>query len=475
MGLSKKFILFGIILILTFSSFLFIYYYNIKEILLEDRRMATRNLVQTATGIINRYVNLEKNGSLSRQKAQEQARLAIKELRYNRSDYFWINDMNARIVMHPIKPDLDGKDLTNFEDPFGKYIFQEFVNVVKHQGSGYVDYYWPKPGEDAPVAKISYVSGISEWGWVIGTGIYIQDVAEKTLQVFIMIFIPAVLVILFVGIGSFVFLKSTIRQISNVNVSLAKISNEQETLSHNLLKISQSLSENSSRNASSLEDVSASLVEISSLINLNAKSSEKLDELAKNTEQTAAGGDKVLSSIIESINDIKTENHNVEKVTEVVEGIAFQTNLLALNAAVEAARAGEEGKGFSVVAQAVRDLAQKSKMATEDITKIIKSNVEKSTKGAEMAEKSSIHIKDILKSSKNVASLVSEITSATKESASAVNGITKSIHDVDHLTQNNAQVSGEAKDISYQLSNQVGKLRKNAHSLNTIVKGSNNV
>jgi diguanylate cyclase (GGDEF)-like protein/PAS domain S-box-containing protein len=97
-------------------------------------------------------------------------------MRYDGSEYFWINDLQPRMVMHPVMPELDGKDLSDFTDPNGKRLFVEFVDTVRKSGAGFVEYLWPKPGLTQPVPKISYVKGFSPWGWVIGSGIYIDDV-----------------------------------------------------------------------------------------------------------------------------------------------------------------------------------------------------------------------------------------------------------------------------------------------------------
>ena len=103
----------------------------------------------------------------------------IKGLRYEGQEYLWINDMKPVMVMHPFKPELDGKDLAGFKDPNGKALFVAFVDVVKAKGAGYVDYLWPKPGASAPVPKVSYVQGFAPWGWLIGSGIYVDDVEAQ--------------------------------------------------------------------------------------------------------------------------------------------------------------------------------------------------------------------------------------------------------------------------------------------------------
>jgi methyl-accepting chemotaxis protein len=115
----------------------------------------------------------------------EKKRLAagyVAEMRYNESDYLWINDMEPRMVMHPFKPSLNGKDLTGFKDPNGKALFVEFVKVCRQSGEGTVDYLWPKPGHDQPVAKLSYVKLFKPWNWVIGTGVYLEVAEQRFME-----------------------------------------------------------------------------------------------------------------------------------------------------------------------------------------------------------------------------------------------------------------------------------------------------
>jgi methyl-accepting chemotaxis protein len=104
----------------------------------------------------------------------------VAALRYGSNDYFWINDMQPRMVMHPMKPELNGSDLSTNKDPNGKTLFVDFVNVVKKDGAGFVSYEWPKPGFNQPQPKLSYVVGFAPWNWVIGTGVYIDDLNAQT-------------------------------------------------------------------------------------------------------------------------------------------------------------------------------------------------------------------------------------------------------------------------------------------------------
>ncbi|MDA9441399.1 chemotaxis protein [Bradyrhizobium sp. CCBAU 51745] len=149
---------------------------TLRSQMIADRQAKTQHMVDVGYGILAHYQKLESDGKLTREQAQAGAMAEIKSLRYDKVEYFWINDMAPKMIMHPIKPELDGKDLAAMKDPSGNALFVGFVDVVKKQGAGFYSYLWPKPGFEQPVAKISYVKGFTPWGWIIGTGIYLDDV-----------------------------------------------------------------------------------------------------------------------------------------------------------------------------------------------------------------------------------------------------------------------------------------------------------
>ncbi len=164
--------LFLVIMAAALTSSLFNSYQGMER----ERKTGLESMTLTSIGILDQYYRMEQNGTLTREAAQQQAKATIAAMRYdNGNGYFWINDMGPKMVMHPIKPELNGNDLTQNKDPNGKHLFVEFVNTVKASGKGYVDYYWPKPGSPDPVEKFSYVAGFAPWGWVVGTGVYTDD------------------------------------------------------------------------------------------------------------------------------------------------------------------------------------------------------------------------------------------------------------------------------------------------------------
>ena len=153
--------------------------YAKRDSMLTAKREQTRNLVEVAHGLVAESHALEKSGALTRQEAQQRAMTTLRKLRYDKNEYFWINDMQPRMIMHPIKPELDGQDMSTNADPRGKRIFIAFVDEIKRSGAGFVDYMWPKPGVTEPVDKVSYVKGFEPWGWIIGSGVYVDDVTAQ--------------------------------------------------------------------------------------------------------------------------------------------------------------------------------------------------------------------------------------------------------------------------------------------------------
>jgi methyl-accepting chemotaxis protein len=188
-----------------------------------QKQLELKHLTEIALTIVKEEHAAAQAKTISNEDAQRRAAARLASLRYGQNDYFWINDMQPRMVMHPVRPELNGQDLADNKDPTGKRLFIEFVETVKRQGSGFVAYQWPKPGADAPQPKLSYVAGFAPWGWVIGTGVYIDDLDRQAWSVARTALLITAAVLLVVAAISIVVARRTGRAISGITGAMANL------------------------------------------------------------------------------------------------------------------------------------------------------------------------------------------------------------------------------------------------------------
>lgn len=181
---SQKIFVLSFALIIAFSLTIGWVYLQLKANLNNAKKVEIEHTVEGVWGVIDHFVALEKNGDMTRDEAQSAAKSAVSHTRFDGSNYYWIQDVNTAMVMHPIKPALDGKNLISIVDPNGKALFVEMTRIAKQQGQGFVDYQWTKPGLSVPVDKISFVKLQSDWGWIIGSGLYLDDIQAELNSIF---------------------------------------------------------------------------------------------------------------------------------------------------------------------------------------------------------------------------------------------------------------------------------------------------
>lgn len=152
------------------------------DFVLKERQASVRQAVETAYGVLEFYQSQVLNNQMSLSDAQQRAMSAVRGMQYGEGEYFWLQDMTPKMIMHPVKPALDSTDISDNRDPKGKRLFLDMVDTVKKNGAGFELYMWSKPGSDVPVQKISYVKGFAPWGWLIGSGVYLDTVTAAVWQ-----------------------------------------------------------------------------------------------------------------------------------------------------------------------------------------------------------------------------------------------------------------------------------------------------
>jgi methyl-accepting chemotaxis protein len=465
------------ILVITSTMLLVTGLVSLRKSIYEEKQIQTKNFVDIGLTTLQHYHAMELKGLLDREQAQTKAKEAIQAIRFGERglDYFWINDFYPRMIMHPFRPDLEGKDLSGVKDPDGLTLFVEFVKMCSQEGKGYVPYKWQYYDNTTRIeSKLSYVAEFTPWQWIIGTGVYLDDVKTKvysTATVLLLIFL------VMVGLGSafsFFFSRNIGNVLTRLTKSLGSGAQEVAAASGQISAASQSLAEGASEQAASIEQSSASLEQMSSMTRQNADNAGQADALMKEATQVITKANESMERLNSSMEDISLASHETSKIVKTIDEIAFQTNLLALNAAVEAARAGEAGAGFAVVADEVRNLAMRASKAAQNTANLIEGTVKKVTDGASLSEMTNQAFIRVAESTAEVTCLLDEITAASREQAQGIEEVNKAVVEMDKVTQQNAANAEESASASEQLSAQAEQMKCMVDELLALVGGSGN-
>lgn len=469
--LSTRILCLGIMITICFSMIFIWLFPKIKENMYAAKYEKTRHLVEAAWSVLDYYAKLAETKTMTLENARVKAKEALKRMRYEQKDYFWINDMTPKMVMHPMKPELDGKDLRNNTDPNGKRIFVEMVNVCKADGAGFVDYYWPKSGESKPVPKISYVKLLPEWKWIIGSGIYIDDVQKQLSQTFYIIFGVIAVIAASALIFSYLMARSITRPITRISDNLNEGAEQVASASGLVSQSSQELAEGSSEQAASIEETSSSLEEMSAMTRQNAEHAHQADTLMNEANQVVGKANESMSLLTNAMADISNASKETSRIIKTIDEIAFQTNLLALNAAVEAARAGEAGAGFAVVADEVRNLAIRAADAARDTSDLIEETVNKINDGSDIVTGTGTALSEVADSTARVSDLVGELAAASKEQAQGIEQVNTAVSEMDKVTQSNAANAEESASASEEMSAQAEEMKSMVSQLVRLIDG----
>jgi methyl-accepting chemotaxis protein len=473
-----------------------------RTMLMEERQLAVQQSVETAHGLIAHYHDLASKGVMPEEEAKQRALAAIKTLRYSGVEYFWVNDMQPKMVMHPIRPELEGKDLSENKDAAGLPLFVAMVNVVKAHGAGNVSYLWPKPGSQTPVQKVSYVKGFAPWGWIVGSGVYVDNVNAAIMKRTMSAAIGAVILAAILLAVSLLITRSLLRQLGGEPDAAADITqriahgdltvdillkpNDQSSLLYAIKMMRDSLSAivghvrtgsegvatasaeiahgnndlsaRTESQASALEQTAASMEELSSTVRHNADNARQANQLAQSASTVAVQGGAVVAQVVDTMKGINESSRKIADIIGVIDGIAFQTNILALNAAVEAARAGEQGRGFAVVASEVRSLAGRSADAAKEIKTLIDDSVHRVEQGSALVDQAGVTMNEVVNSIKRVTDIMAEISAASSEQSAGVSQVGEAVTQMDQATQQNAALVEEMAAAASSLKSQAHEL-----------------
>ena len=454
------------------AIFLFYLMPLVRDNMYEDRKVMLRNTVDLASNTIDYYYKQFEEKKMTEDEAKKHALDALARFRYAGKEYFWVNDLNAVVLMHPIKPELNGKDASATADPNGVHLFVEFAKTGKSEaGEGYVSYMWPKPGSPSPEPKISFVRQFKGWKWVVGTGVYVDDVEKLVSAVrFKVVTGFAIASVLAFAVFA-MFSNSLMKFLSRTVIDTSDASKQVKEASNMLSSAGQNVAQGSVESAAKIEDTLGAVRSLSEVVEANQQRANQAAGLAQSSEEGAATGADEIRRLMESINAMAKISQEITSAMDIIDDIAFQTNLLALNAAVEAARAGEQGRGFAVVADAVRNLSLKSADAAKEVKTVVTNNVNQTKVSLDLAAKSDQVLTTILSSVKKVNVLNQEIASTTRDQKEGIQSIYKSMEILERQTQAFSAAAEETAATSEEMSAQAHNLESMVNNIAVEVVG----
>ncbi|WP_420474522.1 methyl-accepting chemotaxis protein [Noviherbaspirillum sp. ST9] len=479
--------------------------YHNSQRRLDDRKMSLKSATQLGLSVVKEYADMAAAGTLPVDEAKTQAMARVKAMRFGADGYLTIISSDAKMVMHPMKPEMDGKELMDFKDAKGNQLFKDMAAIARGPGEGWVEYVWPKPGhpnQSEVFAKGSYVLAYKPWDWAFVTGVYLDDLSDATVRDFWTAFVALAVVGIFLN-GAVLFVAFSLnraiggdpedaaevaRRIAAGDLSqpvkvkpkdttslLYAMKTMQESLLGIVTKVrvgtdsitaatnemaagNLDLSSRTEQQAASLEETASSMDQLTSTVKQNADNARQANEMALSASEVAGKGGAVVAEVVETMAAINASSSKIVDIIGVIDGIAFQTNILALNAAVEAARAGEQGRGFAVVAAEVRTLAQRSAAAAKEIKALIGDSVDKVHAGTALVDQAGATMQDVVTSVKRVADLIGEISMASQEQNNGIDHVNKAIAQMDQVTQQNAALVEEAAASAESMHKQAEEL-----------------
>ena len=455
--LRNKIIGLAVIIVIIFMVFIILFVLpTANQIIKERTENRLENLVDLPLASVNRIYEAFSRGELSEEEAKAEAMETIRHYRYAGTEYFWINDLEGQMIMHPINAALDNTNVLGMQDPDGKYLFAEMVEIVKSKGSGIVSYQWPKPGFEAPQPKMSFVKAFEPWGWVIGTGFYVDDLKaiENGLLIRVLIMIGAAVS---VSVALILFI------VLPLNQKLKRITQGAEAYS--TLDFSNPIAIKSKDELGEISKSFESIrTEISGLVgqlyHVNKALNESSDaivssmhELDQNAEHTLRAITDISAVVEETSASSQQVSHTVDEAKDAIEFIATkasdgvvkadEVSKRALTMKSDSVKADAEAKGIYEDVRVRLEQAMENAKNVDAINTFLEGILSITSQTNLLALNASIEAARAGEAGRGFAVVAGEISKLADESADMVENIQKTVKTIKDVVYGLIKDSGE--------------------------------